>query len=168
MKWLISLSLALLIGSAAAPVMAQQVKPLCRTNSRACLLKTTRAYLDGLSRHDSAAIPFTPDVRATEQAGVVVTNEAKFRSEIDSSGVIKGARNVRFMVDPKAEAVAAFYVLDIAGEGGKPDYSVWRGERFKIVKGYITEVEVYNYIEPQPKGLGAALWLGGVTFPAKP
>ena len=71
------------------------------------------------------------------------------------------------MVDPQTQSVGAFYVLDIAGENGKPPYSVWRGQRFRIVKGYVTEVEVYNYIEVDPKGLGSHLWPGGMTLPAK-
>lgn len=78
-----------------------------------------------------------------------------------------GAPNLRLMVDPQTQSVGAFYVLDIAGENGKPPYSVWRGQRFRIVKGYVTEVEVYNYIEVDPKGLGSHLWPGGMTLPAK-
>ena len=151
----------------AAPVSAQKVRPVCRDNSRACLERTARIYLEGLSRHDSKKIPFAPNVRATEQASVVVTNEAKFRSEIDSSTAITGARNLRLMVDPATRSVGAFYVLDIAGEKGKPAYSVWRGQRFKIARGYVTEVEVYNYIESDPKGIGAQLWPGGTSLPAR-
>ena len=151
---------------ATAPAAAQTVKPVCVDASRACLLRTANLYLDGLSRNDSSAIPFSRDVRATEQASVVVTDEAKFRSEIDGSTAITGARNLRLMVDPAAQSVAAFYVLDIAGEKGKPPYSVWRGQRFRIVKGYVTEVEVYNFIEPDPKGLGPQLWPGGTSLPA--
>jgi len=157
---------ALATGLAAVPASAQKVKPVCADNSRACLLRTARIYLDGLSRHDSKAIPFAPNVRATEQASIVVTHEAKFRSEIDSSTAITGARNLRLMVDPSAQSVAAFYVLDIAGEKGKPAYSVWRGQRFKIVRGLVTEVEVYNYVEPEPKGIGPQLWPGGTSLPA--
>ncbi len=152
---------------AATPAAAQRVKPVCVDASRACLLRTAMLYLDGLSRHDASAIPFSPDVRATEQNNVVVTTEAKFRAEIDSSTAITGARNLRLMIDPARQSVAAFYVLDIAGENSKPPYSVWRGQRFRIVKGYVTEVEVYNFIEPQPRGLGAPLWPGGKTLPLK-
>jgi len=163
----LAILLAVAVAATAAPASAQKVRPVCRDNSRACLLRTARIYLDGLSRHDSRAIPFAPNVRATEQASIVVTNEAKFRSEIESSTAITGARNLRLMVDPGAQSVAAFYVLDIAGEKGKPAYSVWRGQRFKIVRGYVTEVEVYNYIEPDPKGIGAQLWPGGTSLPAR-
>ena len=123
-------------------------------------------YLNGLTRHHSSGIPFAPHVRATEQGSVVVTDARKFRSEIDSSTAITGARNVRLIVDPQNQAVGAFYLLDIAAEKGKLAYSVWRGQRFRIVKGYVTEVEVYNYIEPEPKGVGAPLWPGGASLPA--
>lgn len=163
----LSALVALAVVASATPAAAQKVKPICRDNSRACLQRTALLYLDGLSRHDSKAIPFAPNVRATEQASIVVTNEAKFRSEIDSSTAITGARNLRLMVDPATRSVGAFYVLDIAGEKGKPAYSVWRGQRFKIARGYVTEVEVYNYIESDPKGIGAQLWPGGTSLPAR-
>jgi hypothetical protein len=150
-----------------SPAAAQQDgRPVCVDGSRGCLVKTAMIYLNGLVHHDASAIPFAPDVRATEQGSVVVSDARKFRSEIDSSTAITGARNVRLMVDQQTQAVAAFYVLDIAGENGKPAYSVWRGQRFRIVRGYVTEVEVYNYIEPDPRGIGAQLWPGGTRLPA--
>ena len=49
-----------------------------------------------------------------------------------------------------------------------PNYSVWRGQRFKIIEGRVTEVEVYNYMEPSPKGFGPQLWPGGTELPRKP
>lgn len=158
-------TLAAIFACTAVPAAAGEARPLCKDNSRRCLLATAMTYLDGLSRHDSSAIAFTPNVRATEQNKVVVTNADKFRAEIDGSTAITGARNIRLMADPATGSVAAFYVLDIAGEGGKPAYSVWRGQRFRIVAGRVSEVEVYNYIEPQPAAIGAALWPGGVRLP---
>ena len=157
--------LAAIFAGTALPAAAGEARPHCHDSSRRCLLTTALIYLDGLARHDSSAIPFTSDVRATEQNRVVVTNAGKFRAEIDGSTAIVGARNIRLIAEPATGSVAAFYVLDIAGEAGKPDYSVWRGQRFRIVAGRVSEVEVYKYIEPQPAGLGPALWPGGVRLP---
>ena len=157
---------ALPLGSLA--LAADEPAPMCTDASRSCLLLTVMTYIDGLARHDSSKIPFTADVRATEQRDVVVTERSKFRSEIDNSTAIIGARNIRLIADPETSSVAAFYLLDVAGEKGKPDYSVWRGQRFKIIKGRVAEVEVYNFIEPNPKGLGPQLWPGGTTLPRKP
>lgn len=146
------------LAAGAGPAFAQTVPPACRDASRACLLKTAKLYLDGLSRHDASAIPFAPDVRCTEQATIPVTDEKTFRSEINSSKAIIGLRNLRLMADPETASVAAFYVLDVAGEDGKPDYTVRRGQRFKIVGGLVREVEVFNYVDPAAKGLAPPLW----------
>jgi hypothetical protein len=142
----------------AVPVQAQGVRPLCTEATRGCLLKTARSYLEGLSHHDASAIPFAANVRCTEQGDVVVTNESKFRKEINSSTLILGARNLRMLADPETSSVAAFYILDIAAADGKPAYTVRRGQRFKIVRGLVTEVEVFNYVDPKLPGLAPPLW----------
>ena len=149
---------AITLVSGTPPAHAQQIKPVCSDNTRACLLKTVSIYIDGLSHHDASAIPFAKDVRCTEQGDVVVTDEAKFRSEINTSTAILGSRNLRLMADPETKSVAAFYLLDIAASAGAPAYTVRRGQRFKIVGGYVTEVEVFNYVDPKLPGLAKPLW----------
>jgi hypothetical protein len=141
-----------------APALAQQVKPVCVKGSRACLIRTVSIYLDGLSRHDASAIPFAPSVRCTEQGNIEVTHEAKFRSEINASKDILGSRNVRLLVDEATGSVGAFYMLDIGPMGDKPAFTVRRGQRFKVVKGLITEVEVYNFFDQQGGKLAEPLW----------
>lgn len=158
------LTIALLAAAAmtvaSRPAVAQTVKPVCTEGSRACLLKTTRVYIDGLSRHDPAHIPFAPNVRCTEQALIPVTNEKTFRSEIASSTAITKIRNIRLLADPVTQSVAAFFLIDVAGDPAKHQspYTVRRGERFKIVRGLITEVEAYNYVDPELHGLAQPLW----------
>ena len=142
----------------AAPAAAQQVKPVCTDSSRACLLRTVRIYIDGLSHHDASAIPFAPNVRCTEQGLVPVTDEKTFRSEINSSTAITGYRNLRLFADPETSSVGAFYMLDIAASATEPAYTVRRGQRFKVVGGYVTEVEVYNYVDPKLGRLADPLW----------
>jgi hypothetical protein len=164
-KTLLALALALTSTAglgAATPAAAQQVKPVCTDSSRACLIKTAQIYFDGLGRHDPSKIPFAPDVRCTEQGLVPVTNEAVFRSEIAGSKAITGVRNVRLFADPVTSSVGAFLLIDVdaitTGDKTEPPYTVRRGQRLKIVKGLITEVEIFNYVDPAQKGLAAPLW----------
>ncbi len=135
-----------------------QVKPACTDRSRTCLLKTVSIYIDGLSRHDASRIPFAPNVRCTEQGNIEVTDEAKFRAEINASKDILGARNLRLLADEQRGEVGAFYMLDIGSMAGKPPFTVRRGQRFKVVAGLITEVEVYNYFDPKAGGQAQSLW----------
>jgi hypothetical protein len=158
LKSLLSIAVASAALAGAAPALAQQVKPVCTDNSRECLTRTALIYIDGLSRHDASKIPFAPNVRCTEQNEVKVTDEATYRHEINIGEIIKGSRNVRLLVDPQTQSVGAFYVLDINADKGATAYSVYRGQRFKIVGGYVTEVEVYNFVDPKLKDLGPPLW----------
>ena len=151
-------SLAVVLCLGLAPALAQQVRPVCTDASRTCLLKTVTIYIDGLSRHDASAIPFAASVRCTEQGNIEVTNEAKFRGEINASKDILGSRNVRLLVDEKTGSVGAFYMLDIGPMGNKPAFTVRRGQRFKVVNGLITEVEVYNFFDEQGGKLAKPLW----------
>ncbi len=138
--------------------LAQQVKPACTDNSRACLVKTANLYLDGLAHHDASKIPFAPDVRCTEQDNVPAANEVEFRKSINDSGVIQGIRSLRLMADPETQSVSAFYFLDIGAVGKEHAYTVMRGQRFKIVHGLVKEVEVYNYVNPKLTGLAKPFW----------
>lgn len=155
----IRIALALIgLACVATPGLAQQVQPACTDGSRACLLKTVKIYIDGLSRHDASAIPFAPNVRCTEQGDIVVKDEAKFRSEINISKDILGSRNVRYLVDEKTGEVGVFYMLDIGSMNGKPPFTVRRGQRFKVAGGLITEVEVYNFFDPKAGAEALPLW----------
>jgi hypothetical protein len=156
--WIIALlSPSLLLGSA-SPAFAQQVPPVCTDGTRSCLLRTVSLYVDGLSRNDASAIPFAPRVRCTEQGNVEVTDEVTFRHEISALKVHLGVRNLRLLIDEKTGSVGAFYLLDIGSFEGKPPFTVRRGQRFKMVAGLITEVEVYNYFDRQNGKLAAPLW----------
>jgi hypothetical protein len=137
------------------PAAAQHVKALCTENTRACLLKTTKVYVEGLGHHDPSRIPFSPAVRCTEQGNVPVTDDKTTKST-----AIIGIRNLRLLADPTTKSVGAFFLIDIAGDKAKntSDYTVRRGERFKIVDGLITEVEAFNYVDPDLHGLATPLW----------
>jgi hypothetical protein len=163
-----SMTALALLAIVGAPVMAfaQTVLPVCSDDSRACLIGTANRYIDGLSHHNASAIPFAPAVRCTEQGEIPVTDAAKFRAEIESSTAITGVRNLRLMADPQARSVVAFYMLDVAAYGGKPAYTVRRGQRFRMDHGLIDQVEIINYVDPKLAGLAPPLWPDSDVSPA--
>lgn len=142
----------------AAPLAAQQVPPVCTDGSRDCLSRTVEIYLDGLARNDASAIPFSPQVRCTEQGRVEAKDESQFRRELTIYKVDMKVRNVRWLVDTAAGSVAVFYLLDIGEFRGDPPFTVRRGQRFRIKNGLITEVEVLNFFDKQGGKLANPLW----------
>jgi hypothetical protein len=143
---------------AAMPAAAQQVPPVCRDGSRACLTRIVGIYLDGLARNDAAAIPFAPNVRCTEQGRVEARDEAQFRRELTIYKVDMKVRNLRWLVDEAAGSVAVFYMLDIGKFRGDPPFTVRRGQRFRIENGLISEVEVLNFFDRQDGKLADPIW----------
>lgn len=143
---------------AGAPASAQSVPPVCAENSRACLVRTIEIYLDGLARNDASAIPFAPNVRCTEQGKVEAKDEAQFRRELTIYKVEMRTRNLRWLVDEKRGSVAVFYLLDVGVFRGDPPFTVRRGQRFRIERGLITEVEVLNFFDRQNGRYADPLW----------
>lgn len=143
---------------AAIPAAAQQVPPVCTDQSRSCLTRTVEIYLDGLARNDAAAIPFAANVRCTEQGKVEAKDEAQFRRELTIYKVDMRVRNLRWMIDESSGSVAVFYLLDVGVFRGDPPFTVRRGQRFRIEKGLITEVEVLNFFDRQGGRFADPLW----------
>lgn len=159
-----------LLPPVAMPAAAQKVAPVCTDGSRSCLKRTVEIYLDGLARNDAAAIPFTPEVRCTEQGNVAAKDEAEFRRELTIYKVEMHVRNVRWLVDERAGSVAVFYLLDIGTFRGDAPFTVRRGQRFRIVNGLIAEVEVLNFFDRQGGTFAEPLWpeAGPMTVPPVP
>jgi len=133
-------SAALLL--AATPAAAA---PLCTSPARACLERTVDAYFAGLLKGDGSAVPFAPDVRATEQETIAVTTRAGFLTEFKESGAIKDVRDRHYYTDEKSGDVTAFVLVDVRSVNGAKPFTVRRAQRFRVVKGMITQVEILNY-----------------------
>ncbi len=123
------------------PAKAQSVKPPCADNSRACMIKVVKIYIDAMTRRDPSKVPFAHDVVCTEQGKPYLVGEDKYRWELTNNTVpFEAVRDFRFYVDEKRHDVFAFFTIALKLKG--EDHSIHKVERFKIEKGYITEAEV--------------------------
>lgn len=131
---------------------AGDATPLCTESTRACYVRTAKAYFEAIMRADGTAVPFAKDVRVTEQGHVVASSRADFLAEFKSTSATKGLRNMRILIDePKGEAIV-FVLGDVQMEGQAP-ITVRRAQRMKIVHGLIKEVEILVYIDSAPKAM---------------
>jgi hypothetical protein len=162
------LLLSLIVLAVAPALNAAEPKPPCTSKATACLEKIGRIYIDALLSHDGSKIPLAANVRRTENA----LNNAKGPEEVRESFVrtdmVKKARDIRFWADEKVGDIVFFFRLDIdlskdqVGDGttraGNTDYKVavtvpagtytiHEAERFRIVKGLITEIEIISHVE---------------------
>ena len=147
------LTLAAAGWAAISSAQAQQVRPACSENMRACAIRTATLYLDGLVAHSSAKVPFAADVRCTEQGRLYVEGEVKYRAELDTSPPIIGRRNTRFYYDDKENQLFVWLLIDMMlpdpkDETKKIQWTIHKTERFKIVGGFIKEVEILNVQKP--------------------
>jgi hypothetical protein len=162
--------------AAAAPAGAARGEKACTDRSRACLEAVARAYIDGLVSHKGDAIPLAANVRRTENALTNARGPAEVRESFVRTTMVEAARDVRLFTDVEKGEVVAFFRLDVdlkATEGGgdattkagdteyqvavtKPagTYTVHEAERFRIVDGKITEIEIIAHVE-DGKGLGS-------------
>lgn len=167
-----------LIASLACPAVAASpaAKPGCTAKTRACLEAVARSYIDGLVSHKGDAIPLADNVRRTENALTNAKGPHEVRESFVRTTMVEAAKDVRFFTDVEKGEVVAFFRLDIdlkqgegAGDGAtkagdteyqvavtKPagTYTVHEAERFKIVNGKITEIEIIAHVE-DGKGLGS-------------
>ncbi len=155
MKHLIA-TLSILSGlvlSVGMPAFAQQVKPTCTDNSRACMIAAAKSYLDGVVTHDGSKVLFAPDVKRTEQGRITGQGEVALRDSTKLQPDMTGHGNTRFFVDEKTNNVIAYTLLRIPGtksDANRKTYAdkltpqpstVHLAERFKVEKGLITEIE---------------------------
>jgi 3'(2'), 5'-bisphosphate nucleotidase len=141
-----------------ASAQAQQVKPSCTDDSRACMIAAAKAYLDAIVTHDASKVPFAPNVRRTEGGRVTGEGEANIRENTKSQPDMAGHANTRYVVDEQTKNVVAFTLLRIPGTKADPNRktmadrlppqpsTVHLAERFKVEKGLITEIEAIFFV----------------------
>ena len=169
-------AIAMTLGIAAglcAPAVASPPPPPCVDGGAACLRKIASMYLDALKSHDGSRLPLAPTVRRTENALTNATGEAEVRESFARTHMVKAVRDPRFVVDPTTGDVVVYFQIDVdlSEEDAKDTttkagdseykvavtvpagtYTVHEAERFRIVKGYITEIDIIAHVE---KGKGA-------------
>ena len=155
---------------------ATSTSKACTDQSRACLESVARAYIDGLLSHTGGKIPLASDVRRTENALTNAKGTDQVRESFVRTDMVKAANNVRFITDVTKGEVVAIFLLDVdlkqdngGGSGTtkagdteykvsiiKPagTYTVHEAERFKVVRGKITEIEIIAHVE-DGKGRGS-------------
>jgi hypothetical protein len=154
-------------------------KPPCTDKSRACLERIARLYIDALVTHDGTPLPLAPTVRRSENALTNARGPYEVRESFARTHMVEGVRDVRLYTDAEKGEVVAFFRADIdlkekdadaTTRAGDTDYkvsvtvpagtyTVHEAERFKIVDGYITEIEIVAHVE---KGKG-----GGSGWPVE-
>ncbi len=97
--------------------------------NRACLSGAITAYLNGMVKHDPAAVPVAKDVRVTENIKDIKLGEGLF-----ATATKLGTFREEFL-DTRAGVAGAHVVVD---EGGKP---ALLAVRLKVVGRKITEIE---------------------------
>ncbi|MEO5641571.1 MAG: hypothetical protein ABIQ98_07385 [Sphingomicrobium sp.] len=153
-----------------------QAKPPCTPATRQCLEAIARSYINGLVTHDGSRIPLAKNVRRTENALTNARGPHEVRESFARTTMVEGTKDIRLFTDVAKGEVVAFFLLNVdlkASEGGgesstkaggteykvavtKPagTYTVHEAERFHIVRGQITEIEIIAHVE-DGKGLGS-------------
>ncbi len=162
--------LAFTVGAQAATV-----KPPCTDSSAACLQKVASLYLQALVSHNGAGVPLAPNVRRTENGLTNASGEHEVRESFVRTHMVEAVRDARYVADTAKGEVVVFFRIDIdlkeadakdsTTRAGNSEYkvavtvpagtyTVHEAERFKIVKGLITEIEIIAHVE-KGKGAGA-------------
>ena len=170
-RFMVGLALACAAGTGAA-AQAAPVPP-CTSASAACLQSIAELYLKALLSHDGSGLPLAPNVRRSENALTNANGDHEVRESFVRTHMVEGVRDARFFIDAAKGEVVVFFRADIdlkevdakdtttrAGDSEYKvavtvpagTYTVHEAERFKIVKGYITEIEIIAHVE---KGKGA-------------
>jgi hypothetical protein len=146
--------------------------PPCVAHTAACLQKIANLYLEALLSHDGSKLPLGPDVRRTENALTNARGPFEVRESFARTMMVEGVRDVRFYVDAPKGEVVVFFRLDVDLKAADAEsttragnteykvavtvpegtYTVHEVERFRIVHGLITEIEIVAHVE---KGKGA-------------
>lgn len=149
-------------------------KPPCTNNSKQCLEKIARMYIEALVTHDGTPLPIAPNARRSENGLTNAKGAFEVRESFVRTHMVEAVRGIRFWTEPSRGEVVAFFTGDIdlkaadaiattkAGDTeykvatAVPEgtYTVHEAERFKIVKGYITEIEIIAHVE-NGKGAGS-------------
>ena len=137
-------------------------------------------YLDALKSHDGSRLPLATRVRRTENALTNANGEAEVRESFARTHMIEAIRDPRFIVDSTTGEVVVFFQIDVSIDekdakdtttkaGGseykvavtvpKGTYTVHEAERFRVVDGYITEIDIIAHVE-NGKGAGSGWPIG--------
>lgn len=186
------IGIALLLGalSTSVQVIAQPAAaPPCSDQSSNCLRQIAGLYLDALRTHDGARLPLAPGVRRSENALTNARGDAEVRESFARTTMVKNIRDVRYYIDAANSEVVVFFLIDVdlkandanattrSGDThyevavAKPagSYTVHEAERFKIVQGWITEIEIIAHVEDgSGQGSGWPLARDPVVTPGKP
>ena len=161
----ITMTAALALHGAA---QAQQVKPSCTDNSRACMIVAATSYLDGLTHHNGSKVLFAPDIVRTEQGREAGKGEVTLRAGLDKEPPMLGYANTRFVVDEKTHQLVYFTLLRLATDASRPatpapgekpqgPVTIHLAERFKIEHGLIIEIEAIYHTQADTSD-GASGW----------
>lgn len=163
------------LGVAVAATPTVSAKPPCTDSSAACLRSIASLYLKALLSHDGSQVPLAPNVRRTENALTNANGEQEVRESFVRTHMVEAVRDARYIVDTAAGEVLVLFRIDVSIEEAdakdtttragnseykvavtvpKGTYTVHEAERFKIVKGYITEIEIVAHVETG-KGAGS-------------
>lgn len=170
------LSIAAALFAATLVAAPASAAPGCTDAGRACLESVARSYIDGLIVHKGDGVLVAPTVRRTENALTNARGADEVRESFVRTDMVESAKDVRLYVDTAKGEVIAFFLLNVdlkASNGGgdtatkagktqyevavtKPagTYTVHEAERFKIVRGKITEIEIIAHVE-DGKGQGS-------------
>jgi hypothetical protein len=129
----------------AAVSQAQDNRP-CSNDSERCMIAAATTYLDALVSHDATHIRLAPNVRRTEQGNDTGDGAAAIRKSLTPptpDQIIIDKRDVRWFVDQDQHEAVAFYLLDIGATIPPTTHAgtVHLSERFKVVRGLITQIE---------------------------
>src|SRR5882724_6484093 len=105
---------ALLLLLIAPGASAQQVKPTCTDNSRACMITAATSYLEALIHHDGSKVLFAPNVIRTEQGREAGKGEAVLRERLDKEPAMNSYDDLRFIVDTETHQLVYYTLLRLA------------------------------------------------------
>ena len=154
-----TMTVAMMGVGALGPAAAQQVKPSCPEDTRTCMIAAAKSYLDALVAHDASKVPFAKNAKRTEQGSVSALGENALRASTKLQPDMTEHGNTRYFVDEATNNVIAYTLLRIPGTKAGPNRksyldgqegnpsTVHLAERFKVEKGYITEIEALFSIE---------------------
>lgn len=130
----------------------------CHDHSRACAIASATTYLDALISNDASQIALAPSARRTINGGSS-SNEQAIRDSLeppsgDESNV--GIRDLRWFVErlpDGSQNATAFYLLDtstIPPNEAVHTTTTHLVERFRVLDGYIHEIEAVFWASPGP------------------
>lgn len=125
--------------------------PAAADCDRDCRVAAAQAYLDALVSHDASQVPLADNAQRVEQGRVTGTSGEDIRQGLEHDyrfRIITSVRDAQFIAE--GDEVAVLYTVDALGYGsqGREAASSRTFERFRVVGGLITEIEVVLKVIP--------------------